>query len=220
MNEKTGNQDPGRITTPRETGVVHGRFQVLHNDHMEYLLAGMKRCRHLVIGISNPSPMESAFDAISPHRTFPASNPLSYYERMQMIKAAMRESGVHESTYDIVPFPIDYPSEIQNYSPTNAVYFLTIYDDWGEKKLNTLQNLHLQVEVLWKCPLTQKKISSTEIRARIAADQPWGHLVPNAVYQYIRSHHLDRRIKAIYAGISPNEAGSAQCRSRDSDPAL
>jgi len=23
-----------------ETGVVHGRFQTLHNDHMKYLMAG------------------------------------------------------------------------------------------------------------------------------------------------------------------------------------
>jgi len=37
-----------------ERGVVHGRFQVLHNDHVKYLLAGKARCRHLVVGITNP----------------------------------------------------------------------------------------------------------------------------------------------------------------------
>jgi hypothetical protein len=29
-------------TVPKiETGVIHGRFQVFHNDHLKYLLAGM-----------------------------------------------------------------------------------------------------------------------------------------------------------------------------------
>ena len=35
-------------------GVIHGRFQMLHHGHMEYLLAGKKRCQRLIIGISNP----------------------------------------------------------------------------------------------------------------------------------------------------------------------
>ena len=37
-------------------GVIHGRFQMLHNDHLKYLLAGKSRCDHLVIGITNAEP--------------------------------------------------------------------------------------------------------------------------------------------------------------------
>ena len=37
-----------------KVGVIHGRFQLLHNDHMKYLLAGKQRCEHLIIGICNP----------------------------------------------------------------------------------------------------------------------------------------------------------------------
>ena len=36
-----------------KTGVIHGRFQGLHNGHMEYLLTAKKRCDFLVIGITN-----------------------------------------------------------------------------------------------------------------------------------------------------------------------
>jgi len=39
-----------------EVGVIHGRFQVLHHDHLKYLLAGKELCRHLVVGITNPDP--------------------------------------------------------------------------------------------------------------------------------------------------------------------
>ena len=37
-----------------ETGVVNGRFQVLHLKHMEYILAAKMRCRKLYIGLTNP----------------------------------------------------------------------------------------------------------------------------------------------------------------------
>jgi len=37
-------------------GVIHGRFQVLHNEPLKYLLAGKALCKHLVVGITNPDP--------------------------------------------------------------------------------------------------------------------------------------------------------------------
>ena len=39
-----------------DIGVIHGRFQVPHNDHLRYLLAGKALCRHLVVGLTNPDP--------------------------------------------------------------------------------------------------------------------------------------------------------------------
>ncbi|MFW9878404.1 MAG: nicotinate-nucleotide adenylyltransferase, partial [Candidatus Thorarchaeota archaeon] len=29
-----------------EIGVIHGRFQVLHNDHIKYLMAGKRLCKY------------------------------------------------------------------------------------------------------------------------------------------------------------------------------
>ena len=49
-----------------EVGVIvseHGRFQVLHNDHFKYLMAGKAQCRHLVVGITNPDPTLTRRDA-------------------------------------------------------------------------------------------------------------------------------------------------------------
>ena len=42
-----------------ETGVINGRFQVLHLKHMEYILAAKMRCNKLYIGISNPDNMHT-----------------------------------------------------------------------------------------------------------------------------------------------------------------
>lgn len=50
-------------------GVIHGRFQVLHNDHMKYLLAGKSLCKYLVIGISNPEVELTKYTNSNPHRS-------------------------------------------------------------------------------------------------------------------------------------------------------
>ena len=58
-------------------GVIHGRFQLLHNDHMKYLLAGKERCEHLIIGICNPEQDLTKYTSNNPHRSKRSSNPLT-----------------------------------------------------------------------------------------------------------------------------------------------
>ena len=69
-----------------ETGVVHGRFQILHNDHIKYLMAGKSKCRHLIVGITNPDPTLTRKDTADPARSLSDANPFTYYERYQMVK--------------------------------------------------------------------------------------------------------------------------------------
>ena len=108
-----------------ELGVIHGRFQVLHNDHMKYLLAGKERCKHLIIGICNPEIDLTKYTSSNPHRSKRSSNPLTYFERMECIKYSMIEAGVNQEEFDIVPFPINFPEKIYNYAPKNAKYYFT-----------------------------------------------------------------------------------------------
>ncbi len=39
-------------------GMVHGRFQPFHNEHLDYVLRGLARSTTLVIGVTNPDPSE------------------------------------------------------------------------------------------------------------------------------------------------------------------
>jgi nicotinamide-nucleotide adenylyltransferase len=36
--------------------MVHGRFQPFHSGHLQYALAALQRCAHLIVGITNPDP--------------------------------------------------------------------------------------------------------------------------------------------------------------------
>jgi len=173
-----------------ETGVIHGRFQVLHNDHLKYLLAGKKRCRHLVIGITNPEPALTTEDAADRQRSRTEANPFTYFERYRMVYVAMRLAGIEPDQFSIVPLPINFPDRYKFYVPLDAVFFLTIYDDWGEKKLKIFQDLGLKTEILWRRPLTEKGLSSSTIRELITTGQSWEHLVPEPVIPIIKNHSL------------------------------
>ncbi|MGM9618902.1 MAG: adenylyltransferase/cytidyltransferase family protein [Oscillospiraceae bacterium] len=178
-------------------GVIHGRFQMLHFGHMEYLLAGKARCEHLLIGVSNPDASMVKFSAANPHRSAASSNPLTYFERFEMLRGAMLEAGVPREEFDIVPFPINYPELLFNYVPRDAKYYMTMYDAWSEEKLRMLQGLGCEVEVMWRRSNEEKEISGTEVRERIVRGEEWRHLVPPYVYSYVQSHGLEERIRAL-----------------------
>ncbi len=161
-----------------ETGVIHGRFQVLHNDHLKYLLAGKARCRHLVVGITNPDPTLTRDDPADINRSTRTANPLTYFERYTMVREALAETGLTHEDFSVVPFPINLPELYEYYVPIDGVFFLTIYDEWGRQKLKRFQDTGLKTEVLWEKSSHEKGLSGSDIRRRMAAGEAWEHLVP------------------------------------------
>jgi nicotinamide mononucleotide adenylyltransferase len=182
-----------------EIGVAHGRFQVLHNDHMKYILAAKARCRHLIVGITNPDPTLTRFDPADPHRSSAADNPLTYYERYVILKAALLAQGVDHQDFSLVPLPINFPELYQYYVPLSAVFYLTSYDEWGERKRELFESLGLRVEVLWRRTKAKKGLTSTLIRQTIIRDEPWEDLVPARVAPLFKQMGLLARIRGLAA---------------------
>jgi nicotinamide-nucleotide adenylyltransferase len=79
----------------------------------------------------------------------------------------------------------------------DAVFFLTIYDDWGKKKLDYFQDQGLKTHVLWEVPLEKKGISAGDVRERMKRDDPWDHLVPHCVAELIKGWRVPERMRAI-----------------------
>jgi len=178
-------------------GVIHGRFQVPHTDHLRYLLAGRERCGHLVVGITNPDPGHTRPESADPRRSDPAANPLTYYERQAMLRAALAEAGTALADFTIVPFPVSFPELYQYYVPLDAAFFLTIYDAWGRRKREYFASLGLTVEVLWEVPPDQKGLSGTDVRRAMAKDRDWETLVPPAVAALARTWNLPARLNRL-----------------------
>ena len=178
-----------------DTGVAHGRFQLFHLDHLKYVLAAKERCRHLVVGITNPDPTLTKFDPADPHRSSEEDNPLTFYERYVMIREALLEAGLDFRDFSLVPLPINFPELYRYYVPLDATFFLTIYDEWGEKKLSMLLSLGLKVDILWRKPKSEKGLSVTSLRRLMGRSQPWEHLVPPAVARLVRDRGLLERLR-------------------------
>lgn len=180
-----------------ETGVIHGRFQVLHNDHLAYLLAGMALCRHLVVGITNPDPLLTRDESADPKRSSPSANPLSYFERYIMVRAVLEEAGIEPSRFSVVPFPINIPELYRYYVPLDALFFISIYDEWGKRKLEYFRTLELKTHVLREVDLPRKGLSATEIRRRMAHGEPWEELVPPAAADLIKKWDIPGRLRTM-----------------------
>lgn len=181
-----------------ETGVIHGRFQVLHNDHLVYLLAGMALCRHLVVGITNPDPLLTRDESADPKRSNPTANPLTYFERYTMVRAVLEEAGIEPSRFSVVPFPINTPELYKYYVPLDGLFFLSIYDDWGKRKLEYFRSLGLATHVLREVSSAQKGLSAADIRGRMERNEPWEHLVPSVVTVLMKKWDIPARLRAAF----------------------
>ena len=173
-------------------GFIHGRFQLFHNELLQYALDAKKRCEKLIVGITSPENAVLIPEEVDPHRSKASDNPFTYYERFNMVKAALLEAGISRDDFEIVPYPIERPEVLSNYIPLNATSFFTIYDQWGYEKLHRLSELGYDTEVI---PRGEKGMCSTEIRTKIVDDDDWKYMVPNAVYNYITENGLTEKVK-------------------------
>jgi hypothetical protein len=107
------------------------------------------------------------------------------------------EAGIDKNRFNIVPFPINRSHLIKYYIPDHACIFTTIYDDWGRHKRDILLSLGYKVEVLWERDVTQKGITSSQIRKLIAVGSEWESLVPKATARLIKELQLEARIRAL-----------------------
>ncbi|MDR2410889.1 MAG: viperin family antiviral radical SAM protein [Bacteroidales bacterium] len=178
-------------------GIIHGRFQCLHYGHIEYLLSGFARCKHLVIGITHCYPtMTAESDRADENRFKAESNPFSFYERMIMIRNSLLDENIDASQFDIVPFPIEKEEDIFYFAPKEAVCFITIYDKWGNRKKEKLNKLGLHIEIMWEKDISMKPACATIIRNMIVnQNDAWLKMVPAAVSKYILENSLIQKIK-------------------------
>lgn len=183
-----------------EKGVVFGRFQVLHNKHMEYVLAAKMRCKKLYIGITHSDiTMFGATSEFDVNGSAKICNPMTYLERMEMIQKAVEGFGIKKENYEIVPFPITHPELIAQYAPKDATYYVNVHSEWDEEKRQTLEKLGMKVEVLMQKAPEDVGIRGEDVRRMMAEEEnkEWRQHVPKAVYEYIVENKIDKRIRRL-----------------------
>ena len=182
---------------------AHGRFQPLHNDHLEYLLEAKRRGTFLWIGITQyiVSNLVAAHGA-DVHRSRPFDNPLTYFERAAIVREALAENGVSYDEFGIVPFPVETPSLLPEFVPLDIPVLTTIRDDWNVKKIAVLRGVGYRVEVLWNRRVAG--VSGSEIRRQIIeGDEDYTKVVPAATVRAIDRLDLRGRLKRLSKPVQP-----------------
>ena len=159
-------------------GCVTGRFQPVHEQHLELFEIVLAQCEHLVIAITNPDAGARRFEAASAHRHTPWANPFSYFERARLLDVALRSCGFRERA-TIVPFDLTRPEHWTEYVPLSARQFVRVYGAWEREKVRLLQGEGYAVVVLEGDP--SRRISASVIRAALQGDDDgWHALVPRS----------------------------------------
>ncbi|MGD8370215.1 MAG: hypothetical protein PVG64_04725 [Syntrophobacterales bacterium] len=163
-------------------GMIHGRFQPFHLEHLRYFRLAWEKSKRMIVGITNPDPSTVVQDDLNEHRHLSPSNPFSFTERLIMIQESLREEGYPMERIFIVPFPIHHPDRWPHYVPPGTAMFIVAYSPWERQKAERFQQAGLTVIVE---DSLSKGISGQEIRKLIATGGDWQQFVPPAVARFI-----------------------------------
>lgn len=175
---------------------AHGRFQPLHNEHLEYLLEAKRRCDFLWVGITQINIENLSKSPANPHRAEPANNPLSYFERVEMISNALTDHGLVKDEFGIIPFPIEDNNCLSNFLPTNIPIFTTICDEWNLFKKQLLESKGYKVIILKE--RHGKILRGVQIRKEIRQEKDiWMHKVPQATIEAVNRNNIKYRLQKL-----------------------
>lgn len=166
-------------------GMVHGRFQPFHNEHLDYVLKGLARSDKLIIGITNPEPSEFILDKASEHRHLPESNPYTYFQRHEMIVQCIEDCKIDLKKITIIPFHLFNKKKWSYYlpRPDNVVQYVRVFSDWEEKKIELFKKYGFSVNVLDRN--APKNVEATQVRKKFNENGNWKELVPPGTVRVI-----------------------------------
>jgi cytidyltransferase-like protein len=162
---------------------VTGRFQPVHDQHLELFAHALAEHDELVVAVTNPDSGARREEATSAHRHTDAANPFTYYERLRLLRAALAGAGLAERAV-VVPFDLTRPALWPEYVPLGAHHYVRAYSAWEKDKAAQLIAGGYAVTVLDGDPAA--KLDAAAIRAGFD-DGSWERMVPTATVPVLRS---------------------------------
>ena len=173
--------------SPAPWACVIGRFQPFHRDHLSLTEAVVASGCRLIVAITNAEPSWRVPFVEAPHRHTDAANPFTYWQRAELVRAALQPLGVFEDVR-ITPFPIHEPGLWSSYLPEGAECWVRARGPWESRKLRDLATRFPVRSV----PAVSGEVSGTSIRRRMGAgDRSWTLDVPPEVAALIETWMAD-----------------------------
>ena len=177
-----------------ELGFICGRFQPFHNGHLKYAIEAKKRCKTLIIGLTQPDIENLSESTKKNERAEPFNNPLTYDERCEIITASLLENGFVFDSFEFKRFPLDTPEVLGEFIPKTVTVYTNKLEKWNSDKENILSNAGYKVEVLWE-DYNSNKISGTDIRNDLLNDEScWKNDVSSSTVELLNKLNLKERL--------------------------
>lgn len=179
-----------------EYSSIHGRFQPFHNGHLAYAQAALARSQRIYVGLTRVLTEGGIGGDVAPHRLKSDSNPFSYFERAEIIRAALNGAGIPDDRFEIGPFPIENPARLGEFWPIDLPCLTTVVDQWNEEKIRVLESAGYTVEIVqqgaWR---GEKYASGTIIRQLIRnGDDSWSNFVSTGAVEVVRRFAAQRQM--------------------------
>ncbi|MCA9253663.1 MAG: hypothetical protein KDA54_21255 [Phycisphaerales bacterium] len=177
--------EKGRESLP-PLGMVHGRFQPFHHEHLEYVLHGITHSQKCLIGITQPDVRNISACETMPHRGTPEANPFSFDERVDMIRISLESLGIEDKYYEIMRFDIDGADETiptlleTTFKDEKPVQFVKVFGDWELSKIEVFKKHEFPIELLRDkdSQFSPKNVTGTLVRELISSERNWRDFVP------------------------------------------
>ena len=168
---------------------IHGRFQVIHNEHLHYFRLAEAKYGRLYIGLTG----QKADLKPDSGRGGLLQNPFSYWERAEMWRFLLSNiAPAHDHV--VGPFPIEAVDRLPDFVPPGCMCVTTLREPWNAQKIEALTSAGYRVDVVVED--YSKHISGTMVRRLIAANDPaWESLVPPPVAEFLKSRGLIARLQ-------------------------
>lgn len=161
---------------------VHGRFQPFHNGHLAYVREALEQAEHVYVGLTRVLTEPGIGKDVAPHRLELKANPFTYFERCQLVNAALEGAGVDPRRWTIGPFPIEVPTRLPEFWPLAFPCMTTVVDTWNDEKIRVLREIGYVVEVLGVAS-GQNIRSGTQVRADLrSGGSSWKDWTPQGTW--------------------------------------
>lgn len=155
-----------------ETALFIGRFQPLHNGHVQVMEILCNKYKNVIIGIGSSQ-------CHNENR-----NPFTFEERKKMIDDTLKNKNLSNFKIYSIPDINDPPNWVNHVLSIVPSFDIVITNNYFTREL--FRERKFKVKKI-KTKGLEKNICATNIRKKIKENKKWEHLVPEEVVKIIKN---------------------------------